>query len=339
MSFEATKVLRVPTVYLRLILAYVGNSKESRSELLSGSGISLKELSTLNGFVSVESYRALLRNVLIYSEDPLLMLKAGVGIPLTAHGAVTQACISSRNLLTSFRIASKYARLRGEFIYMDVIEQKEYTKFVIGVNPVLGTEENAALDFILGTIASSIAVAKLVSINPVTLRLSRTESLDTSWLEENFGCDIVFGCKQNELIFRTDDLYIDLPSYDKTVFDSAESLCRDMMSSFSSTQNTVSIVEGIFESNLGILCFIDKVADHIGVSSRTLQRRLNNEGTTFQQVSDRWLKAKAQKYLLVDKLNVKNTAYYLGYSDESNFRRAFKRWFGCSPAEFLLTKN
>lgn len=71
------------------------------------------------------------------------------------------------------------------------------------------------------------------------------------------------------------------------------------------------------------------------MSSRTLQRRLRQENTRYQQMLDDWLKITALRYLSQEQLSTEVTAAMLGYSDETNFRRAFKRWYGVPPSHYL----
>jgi AraC-like DNA-binding protein len=81
-----------------------------------------------------------------------------------------------------------------------------------------------------------------------------------------------------------------------------------------------------------MLWTLNQVAARLHISARTLQRRLGSEGTNYQQVLDDWLKQLTAQYLESEKLTVEATATLLGYNDEANFRRAFKRWHGCSPS-------
>lgn len=71
------------------------------------------------------------------------------------------------------------------------------------------------------------------------------------------------------------------------------------------------------------------------VSSRTLKRKLNQEGTSFQKVLDETRKELALNYLQDQKLNLQETSIKLGYSDIANFNRAFKRWFDVPPSQFI----
>ena len=81
---------------------------------------------------------------------------------------------------------------------------------------------------------------------------------------------------------------------------------------------------------------INVIADALHVSSRTLHRHLCSEGTHFKQIVEQTLASLAKQYLHEKTSTIKVVAYRLGYSDVANFRRAFKRWTGRTPQNYIL---
>jgi AraC-like DNA-binding protein len=78
----------------------------------------------------------------------------------------------------------------------------------------------------------------------------------------------------------------------------------------------------------------EAVAQALHVSQRTLQRRLQDEGTSFQRLLDDTRRELAEQYLAQPNLTLLEAAYLLGFADPSNFFRAFRRWFGLTPGEY-----
>ena len=76
------------------------------------------------------------------------------------------------------------------------------------------------------------------------------------------------------------------------------------------------------------------MAKQLHLSARTLQRRLAEHHTTFQDAVDAVRSELARQYLKDPRLGVSEVAFRLGYSDLSTFDRAFKRWTGMTPREF-----
>lgn len=80
---------------------------------------------------------------------------------------------------------------------------------------------------------------------------------------------------------------------------------------------------------------MDQVAFKLGMSRQTLYRRLKNERVTYAQIHDELRQRMAIDYLSAQKVSVGEAAYLLGFSEASAFVRAFKRWTGASPTQWL----
>ena len=79
---------------------------------------------------------------------------------------------------------------------------------------------------------------------------------------------------------------------------------------------------------------LNTVARKLGTSRRSLQRRLADENLTYAQVLDDVRSTMARAYLAQRELSIAEVAYLLGFSEQSSFTRAFRRWTATSPAEF-----
>ena len=77
---------------------------------------------------------------------------------------------------------------------------------------------------------------------------------------------------------------------------------------------------------------IDRVARKLGLTARSLQRRLKDEGSSFQEIREEAKRVLAQRYL-DDDLAITEISFLLGFSEPSAFFRAFKRWTGLTPIE------
>lgn len=74
------------------------------------------------------------------------------------------------------------------------------------------------------------------------------------------------------------------------------------------------------------------VAKQLNMSQRTLQRKLNEEGATFVSIYQTLRQEMAQQYIQDSQMSMTEIAYLLGFSEQSNFTRAFRRWYGISPS-------
>ena len=72
----------------------------------------------------------------------------------------------------------------------------------------------------------------------------------------------------------------------------------------------------------------------MGISRRTLQRRLSEQQTNFKQVLQSLREQMAEAYLRDVRLGITEIGFLLGYSDQASFSNAFRLWQGCSPSEY-----
>ena len=84
---------------------------------------------------------------------------------------------------------------------------------------------------------------------------------------------------------------------------------------------------------------IGRIAPRLGMSIRTLQRRLYEWGHSFEDIVDQTRREAAIKRLTAGDTSITETAFLLGYSDLSHFTRAFRRWTGMAPREFAAAKR
>ena len=76
-----------------------------------------------------------------------------------------------------------------------------------------------------------------------------------------------------------------------------------------------------------------KVDDSLFISTRTLQRRLSEEGHTYKQHLENVRRTLAEEYIRDERLSLNEISYLLGFSEQSSFSRAFKRWTGTTPSQ------
>ena len=76
------------------------------------------------------------------------------------------------------------------------------------------------------------------------------------------------------------------------------------------------------------------MADVLAMSGRTLRRQLSALGSSYRQLLDQVRSDLARQYLENSNMSVEQVAQLLGYTETTNFRRAFKRWLGVSPRDY-----
>ena len=158
---------------------------------------------------------------------------------------------------------------------------------------------------------------------------------DSSVHEAVFGCPVRFGQAANRALLRRSDLALPLSARDPALAALHDRLIEDELEKLAAGALTSRRVRELLAARL---CRAEprreQIAAALNVSDRTLQRRLQAEGTTFQQLLDDTRRELAQKYLRRPRTPLRDVAELLGFEDQSNLFRACKRWFGESPGRY-----
>jgi AraC-like DNA-binding protein len=148
------------------------------------------------------------------------------------------------------------------------------------------------------------------------------------------GAQIHFSATQCLLFWPTKILDDLLPSFDKDLVSMAQEVCEDELKSMSQVTSVSQAIVLAFKNAEGSLPTIDSIAATLNMSSATLKRKLKSEGQSFRELKDETLYKKSIKLLKDTHHSIELITEQLGYSDASNFAKAFKGWSGMSPSEF-----
>ena len=170
------------------------------------------------------------------------------------------------------------------------------------------------------------SLLKVTFVNP--------EPDDIRPYREFFGCDVVFGHPFTELHFPLETLQQPLRQPDAgllAVLDrQAEELLARMPRNEAAEQYRRVLLRLLREGRASL----DALAEEFHVSARTLQRKLSDEGLSFQALFDDVRGLQAEEYLRDVRLPLADIAELLGYSERSAFNRAFRGWAGLTPARW-----
>jgi AraC-like DNA-binding protein len=171
-------------------------------------------------------------------------------------------------------------------------------------------------------------------MQPIEVHLNHPTPEYASEYSKHFDCPILFDQPRTELVI--DSAYLDLPLImaDQATAAMAESQCAEILARMGPKEGIAAKVRRILLSNPGQFPPVDVVASHLATSTRTLSRSLQEVGTSYQRILDEVRKEMAIEYLRNSSLPIEEIAALVGYSDPSNFRKAFRRWTGHAPSYY-----
>ena len=305
-----------------------------RSRLLPAAGIRPSMLGHPDNFITVEQFCALCRESVSQSGDPALGLEFGRRLKFTTHGSLAQAAISCDTLEQALSVLIKYFQIR--FVYMTLAFFVEDDDAVIQLDLAHNIED-------LYRFNVDVVMASLMDVNVLLFGhrlleggrclMDFPEPADIEAYRQLFGHQISFDSGVNQLRFKR--IFLDTPmSLSNPVTRRiAEAQCQEEMRFIEGTTSVADRVMHLLEAGRNQrLQALEDVAEHLNMSARTLRRQLAAEGVSFQQLQDSLRHRRALELLRRHELTIDEIADALGYSDPSNFGRAFRKWEGVAPS-------
>ncbi len=158
---------------------------------------------------------------------------------------------------------------------------------------------------------------------------------DVQALESYFGCRVKTCGTSNRLILERKDLDRPFESYNAELLEILTPVLDQSLEAEQSNRSIKEMVKWITKRSLsGGRPNIQIIANELGMSGRTLQRRLKDEGTSFNDLLTQVRHEMAREFLTDLKLDLKEVAFLLGYEDYNSFFRAFRHWEGDTPSNW-----
>ena len=283
--------------------------------------------------LTTEELFALYRSVEQASHDPGFGLKIGTEDRVERYDPIAIAALYARSLRDALQRMARYKQLTcPEAIHIAEGGDECRVRF-----EWLLTEEDEPSLLVDICFAWVAEIARRGTANAVRARrieFKRTEA-ERALYEAHFGCAVAFSAPQNVLVFDQADLQRPFVTHNADVLAIvAPQLEAELAQQLAQLSLSDQVKATLKKTLAGQRPELRAVARELGVSTRTLQRRLSDERITFQQLIAEARRELARHYLQHSSLELNETAYLLGYEDPNSFFRAFQQWEGTSPGEW-----
>ena len=171
-------------------------------------------------------------------------------------------------------------------------------------------------------------------LQPLAVEFVYPEPDDPTLHLDVFGCPVGFGRAANRALLRERDLERPLSARDPEMAALHARLVEEALERLEGAPTSRKTREILAQRLAHAEPRRKDIADALNISERTFQRRLQAEGTSFQQVLDETRRELAQQYLRRPRHSLRHVADLLGFEDPGNLFRACRRWFGESPASY-----
>ncbi|HSC83786.1 MAG TPA: AraC family transcriptional regulator [Pseudomonas sp.] len=304
---------------------------------LIGSAISNEALQQRNAQIEAWQELAVIRNLIEHAGRPGLGFLVGQRYHLTSLGLLGFTMLASRTLGEAFATFSRFQLLaltlcparietdrRGTWLLFDAsVLPQDARAFVVerGLSACLG-------------VASELLQRPL---EPLAVEMTSAAPADPAALHPDFPYPLQHGASRNGILFANADLQFSLPQAHISAHSEGEQLCERLCSEISHSlvaAPTARLVQQVLIRDSASLLGSRAVAERLGLSERTLHRRLAHEGHAFQQLNEQIKQRLAERLLSDSRLDLASIALRLGYAEAASFSRAFRRWTGHPPGQW-----
>jgi AraC-like DNA-binding protein len=287
--------------------------------------------------VSTEELFALWRSIGSVSTDPLIGLRLGVETRTERFHPMGIAALSTDNFFAGVKHMARYKKLTAPEEILYELNESEFSvvfRWLLSVDsepPVLTDYCHAWMLTIArhGTGNQRLTPLRVEYLQPRT---------NLRAIERHFGCEVEVGASRNAIVFRAADATAPFVTRNAELLDLLAPQFEEQLRQFKAEDTFVELVRRAIQDRLtGHRPSIDVIAQALHTSPRTVQRRLQDAGYSFQRVLDEARHQMARYYLSNSVLELNEAAYMLGFEDPNSFGRAFRIWEGMPPSNWRET--
>jgi len=305
-------------------------------ELLEKSDISLNEVTKVGSRVPVALCNKLFEQSVVLTDDPLLPIKVSQCIVATTFHALGYALQASSSLQDAFSRLVHYDRVISSACRINLTEDEQLCYLELNLDESQGHLNRIGSQLELTMLLSIIKICRDLS-NPGFAPVKIYTTVDVRCAEQfeaHTGCPIEFNSSKSMLVMDRKLLLKRLPNYAPDLILLSDKAADDYLAGLSGN-NVVNLVRSEVVSLMATgVPNIDLVAEKLNFSQRSLQRKLNDSGTSYKDLVENIRQTMAEQHLNQNRLSLGEISYLLGFSNVANFSRAFKRWKGITPGAY-----
>ena len=269
------------------------------------------------------------------SGDPALGVKMGLRMQPSRFFVIGHAWLASSTLVEAMERLIRYEVILDSGI-TDIGFEKKGDVYVISEsypNPA-DYPGKLSLDMSIVSLIMLCEAAMHEPVLPIRLELMVPSDTLTDIYGDLINGPIITGCKRNELHFFAEDLEKPLPGSIPDIVEATSVIADRYIASQIEGKVAHQVRELLVQMLPSGSVDQEAVAARLFCSPSTLQRQLSAEDTSYRDVLESTRRDLSEAYLKEEKHSHAQIAFLVGFSDQSNFARAFKRWTGMSPGQF-----
>lgn len=325
----------INAIYPALLIDEACQESLSCERLLELAGLDRSSFASSDARISLRQFIHLAEVALAATGSHNLGFRYGNRLDVTSSGLLSTVLITSATLGDALNCALQYYPVNG--VIMDVSFSRNGDSIHTHC-PSLFQLSPQAQRFMLESWLSawlshaSFLVRRRLTFSEVHVVYDRPRNADI--YDAVFGCKTYFGSDRNEVIFPLENMKLKLPTANNVVLQLSTTQCRIRLEEVLRHESIAVRVAELLLHWEGAYPSADDMAHLLKMSQRSMAKKLSDSGTSYQKILNDARRQKAIDYIQRGDIPVAKIAEKLGFSDSSNFRKAFRSWSGATPSAF-----
>jgi AraC-like DNA-binding protein len=302
-------------------------------QFLARAKLTLQQITAARVRIPVKAQIEFLDLIAQVLHDEFLGMRLAQKVDLREIGLLFYVLASSAKLNDALMKVARFSGLNNEGVRVSYQAGKGSITFHhVGISRLSDVHQIEFFVTILLRLCRHLVDRQLV---PDTIKLMHHRTGVPSDMRSFFGSDIKFGSKVDEIVFSKTNANKPIVSADPYLNLLLEKFCDETILNRQTISGNwrLKVENAIAKLLPHGQAKMPEVCRELGMSSRTLSRRLTSEGQSFEKVLDALRSGLAQRYLREPDLTISEIAWLLGYRQISSFDHAFKRWTGKMPTD------
>ena len=303
--------------------------------ILKKAGLTRRQASDPDAKIPFYKHAALLTLAAEATGDGCFALHLSSDIHPRQAGVLGYVLLNSITLGDALSNLQRYYRVLTEGLDVNFsIEGNEVALMARIVDPLVADERQVA-EFGLSLLLHFCEMITGTKISPIRVELRHGRPKEARTIRQRFGCPVRYGQDRIALVLKREFLDHAVEAADDELLNILKRHCRQILGRAPRTKDLGFDVRELITALLPSgQPMIDDVARELGMGSRTLRRRLSEQGFIYTELVEEVRHKLALRYLNDSNITPTQAAYLLGYAELAAFNHAFRRWTGSSPSAY-----
>jgi len=304
--------------------------------LLHDSGISESMLSDPHASIRPNQEFQVIRNLKRHVQNEEIGLIVGERFSLSVLGILGATVPNASSVREAIKLFIQYIQLSYTYFEVSFIEQAKSGSVILNDQHPLGDLRNFFIDrdimFTLNVFKDLFP--QLPILEGIQVEIGYSQPSNITGHQTQLNCPVIFREGDTRINIEKQVLDRILPQSNELTLRLLEQQCIEINNKLSGTQSMVEKVNAMLLDNISSTISLESIALSLGISSRTVRRRLKEEGTQFKYLQNNVKSNEAKRLLFETTWSVERIADHLGYSESASFIHAFKNWTDKSPSQY-----